>query len=156
MYARIVAKVGERRYWETWAKDIADIAAAHVTRIKGLLASPGPAADEFAHFVAGLRGNLNDSITDDAAIDMLAQHLITRPVFEALFAHSSFLAGNPVARTMENMLAVSTPTLSAPKTRPSRVSTTPSASGSPEWTTRPESSACWSSSTAAPRRCRCR
>jgi predicted helicase len=106
MYARIVAKVGERRYWETWAKDIADIAAAHVTRIKGLLASPGPAADEFAHFVAGLRGNLNDSITDDAAIDMLAQHLITRPVFEALFARSSFLAGNPVARVMENMLAV--------------------------------------------------
>ncbi|CCH87144.1 putative Helicase [Modestobacter italicus] len=106
MYARIVAKVGERRYWETWAKDIADIAAAHVTRIKGLLATPGPAADEFEHFVAGLRGNLNDSITEDAAIDMLAQHLITRPVFEALFAHSSFLAGNPVARTMENMLAV--------------------------------------------------
>ncbi|RZU31338.1 DEAD/DEAH box helicase [Blastococcus saxobsidens] len=106
MYARIVAKVGERRYWESWAKDIADIAAAHVTRIKGLLATPGPAAIEFEHFVAGLRGNLNDSITDDAAIDMLAQHLITRPVFEALFAHSSFLAGNPVARTMENMLAV--------------------------------------------------
>ncbi|WP_442902008.1 DEAD/DEAH box helicase [Geodermatophilus sp. FMUSA9-8] len=106
MYARIVAKVGERRYWESWAKDIADIAAAHVTRIKGLLATPGPAASEFEHFVAGLRGNLNDSITDDAAIDMLAQHLITRPVFEALFAHSSFLAGNPVARTMENMLAV--------------------------------------------------
>ncbi|MQA34092.1 DEAD/DEAH box helicase [Modestobacter roseus] len=106
MYARIVDKVGERRYWESWAKDIADIAAAHVTRIKGLLATPGAAATEFEHFVAGLRGNLNDSITDDAAIDMLAQHLITRPVFEALFAHSSFLAGNPVARVMENMLAV--------------------------------------------------
>lgn len=106
MYARIVAKVGERRYWETWAKDIADIAAAHVTRITGLLATPGPAAEEFEHFVAGLRGNLNGSITDDAAIEMLAQHLITRPVFEALFAHSSFLAGNPVARSMENMLAV--------------------------------------------------
>ncbi|CCG02456.1 DEAD/DEAH box helicase [Blastococcus saxobsidens] len=106
MFARIVNKVGERRYWETWAKDIADIAAAHVTRIKGLLASPGPAANEFGHFVAGLRGNLNDSITDDAAIDMLAQHLITRPVFDALFAHSSFLEGNPVARVMENMLAV--------------------------------------------------
>ena len=106
MYARIVTKVGERRYWETWANDIADIAAAHVTRIRGLLASPGPAATEFEHFVAGLRGNLNDSITDDAAIDMLAQHLITRPVFEALFARSSFLAGNPVAQAMEDMLAV--------------------------------------------------
>lgn len=106
MYARIVTKVGERRYWETWANDIADIAATHVTRIRGLLAQPGPAADEFTHFVAGLRGNLNDSITNDAAIDMLAQHLITRPVFEALFAHSSFLGGNPVARSMDQMLAV--------------------------------------------------
>ncbi|GHE06847.1 helicase [Klenkia taihuensis] len=106
MYARIVAKVGERRYWESWAKDIAAIAEAHVARIKGLLAAGGPAADEFAHFVAGLRGNLNDSITDDAAVDMLAQHLITRPVFEALFAQSSFIAGNPVGRVMENMLTV--------------------------------------------------
>jgi len=104
MYARIVAKVGERRYWESWAKDIAAIAAAHVTRINGLLATPGPTTDEFARFVTGLRGNLNDSITDDAAIDMLAQHLITRPVFEALFARSSFLAGNPVAQSMETML----------------------------------------------------
>ncbi len=40
MYARIVQKVGERRYWETWAKDVADIAQAHITRIKGLLADP--------------------------------------------------------------------------------------------------------------------
>lgn len=105
MYARIVAKVGERRYWESWAKDIAAIATAHVTRIKALLATPGPTTDEFARFVTGLRGNLNDSITEDAAIDMLAQHLITRPVFEALFARSSFLAGNPVAQSMERMLA---------------------------------------------------
>jgi predicted helicase len=40
MYARIVAKVGERRYWETWAKDVADIAGAHITRIRGLIAEP--------------------------------------------------------------------------------------------------------------------
>lgn len=106
MYARIVKKVGERRYWETWAKDVADIAGAHITRINGLLADEeSPQAHEFNVFLDGLRGNLNESITADEAIEMLAQHLITRPIFEALFADYDFAAHNPVARTMERMLA---------------------------------------------------
>lgn len=106
MYARIVAKVGERRYWESWAKDVADIAAAHVTRIKGLLADPDSnPAKEFEVFLAGLRGNLNDNITAAEAVDMLAQHLVTRPIFEALFDGHDFAATNPVAKTMELMLA---------------------------------------------------
>jgi len=36
---------------------------------------------------------------------MLAQHLITRPVFNALFDGYDFLGHNPVAQTMERMLA---------------------------------------------------
>jgi len=106
MYAKIVQKVGERRYWETWARDVADIAHAHITRIKGLLADPdSPAAKEFEEFLSGLRANLNESITPDEAIEMLAQHLVTRPIFEALFAGYDFAANNPVAKTMELMLA---------------------------------------------------
>lgn len=106
MYARIVAKVGERRYWETWAKDVADIAQAHITRIRGLLSDPeSNPAKEFEAFLGGLRGNLNDNITADEAIEMLAQHLITRPIFEALFTGYNFAASNPVAQTMELMLA---------------------------------------------------
>lgn len=106
MYARIVQKVGERKYWETWAKDVADIAQAHITRINGLLKDPeSNAAKEFEEFLAGLRGNLNEGITRDEAIEMLAQHLITAPVFEALFAGYDFKTHNPVARTMELMLA---------------------------------------------------
>ncbi|MEL0525932.1 hypothetical protein, partial [Neisseria gonorrhoeae] len=60
----------------------------------------------FDTFLQGLRGNLNESITSEQAIEMLAQHLITRPVFEALFAGYDFAANNPVAQTMESMLAV--------------------------------------------------
>lgn len=106
MYAKIVAKVGERRYWETWAKDVADIAAAHVVRINGLLKEEdSPQAREFEVFLAGLRANLNDSISRDEAIDMLAQHLVTRPIFEALFDGYDFAATNPVAKIMELMLA---------------------------------------------------
>lgn len=106
MYARIVQKVGERRYWETWAKDVADIAQAHTKRIQGLLADQGSkAASEFEVFLDGLRGNLNDNITEDEAIDMLSQHLVTRPIFDALFSDYDFTANNPVAQTMERMLA---------------------------------------------------
>lgn len=106
MYARIVAKVGERKYWETWAKDVSDIAQAHITRIRGLLSDPeSHPAKEFEAFLGGLRGNLNDNITADEAIEMLAQHLITRPIFEALFTGYDFAASNPVAQTMELMLA---------------------------------------------------
>ena len=107
IYAKIVAKCGERRYWETWAKDIAEIARVHVERIRGLLADPASSASkEFAAFLDGLRGNLNDGITADDAIEMLAQHLITRPVFDALFEGYEFGTRNPVARSMEQMLAV--------------------------------------------------
>jgi predicted helicase len=106
MYARIVQKVGERKYWEKWANDVADIAQAHITRIKGLITDPeSPPAKEFEAFLEGLRGNLNDGITADEAIEMLAQHLITRPIFEALFAGYESAKQNPVAQTMELMLA---------------------------------------------------
>ncbi len=106
MYAKIVQKVGERRYWETWAKDVADIAGAHVTRINGLIADPeSNPAREFEEFLKGLRGNLNENVTRAEAVDMLAQHLVTRPIFEALFDGYDFAASNPVARTMELMLA---------------------------------------------------
>ena len=107
IYARVVAKVGSRKYWEQWAKDIADIAQRHITRIHALLeGGDSKVTAEFDRFLEGLRGNLNDGITRGDAVDMLAQHLITRPVFDALFGGYDFAAHNPVAQTMERMLAV--------------------------------------------------
>ncbi|ABM10457.1 MULTISPECIES: DEAD/DEAH box helicase [Paenarthrobacter] len=105
IYARIVRKVGDRRYWEDWAKDVKDIAERHTLRIRGILDDPASGVqDAFGQFLDGLRGNLNESITRDDAVDMLSQHLITKPVFDALFENYSFAAHNPVSRVMENML----------------------------------------------------
>ena len=107
IYAKVVAKVGSREYWTDWAKDVANIAQRQITRITALLKDPATGVrEEFDTFLQGLRGNLNDGITESGAIDMLAQHLITRPVFNALFAGDEFLDNNPVAQTMERMLAV--------------------------------------------------
>ncbi|MFE0361683.1 DEAD/DEAH box helicase [Streptomyces griseoaurantiacus] len=105
IYARIVDKVGERHYWEDWAKDIAQIADRHVTRIKAALALPDKRAT-FEEFVAELRATINPGVTDDAAVDMLAQHIVTKPVFDALFKDYDFAEHNPVSRAMQGMLDI--------------------------------------------------
>ncbi|MCR8899809.1 DEAD/DEAH box helicase [Gordonia sp. GONU] len=105
IYARIVDKVGTRVYWEQWAADVADIAAAQITRINALLADADHAVTQrFELFVQALRDNLNDSVSRDDAISMLSQHLITKPVFDALFAGHEFAAHNPVSIVMQQMI----------------------------------------------------
>ena len=103
LYAKIVQKVGSRRYWEQWAADVAVIAEKHRERLVGLLAADHAAA-EFEEFHAALRANLNESIGRDDAIDMLSQHLITAPIFGALFADFDFATHNPVSQVMDQML----------------------------------------------------
>lgn len=105
IFARIVLKCGDRRYWESWAKDVAVIAERHVTRIKALLDDGEPRHKKaFADFLKGLHKNINEAITEDEAIEMLSQHLITRPVFDALFENYAFTKHNPVSIAMQKML----------------------------------------------------
>ncbi len=105
IYAKLVLKVGTRHYWEDWAKDVADIAARHHTRITALIEDPNVGVSEaFDHFVAGLHATINDSITRDDAITMLSQHLITKPIFEALFTEFAFTESNPVSKAMQGMI----------------------------------------------------
>ena len=102
--ARIVEKCGTRDYWDSWAKDIAKIAQAHITRITAIIARPGPEQTAFRAFLDELHDDLNPEITEADAVEMLAQHLITKPVFDALFKDSKFTEANPVSRAMETVL----------------------------------------------------
>lgn len=105
IYTKLVDKVGTRTYWEDWADDVAVIAENQITRINKLLENASPKLQrEFDRFVEGLRNNLNDGITQDDAISMLSQHLITAPVFNALFEGHDFIKHNPVAQVMERMV----------------------------------------------------
>ena len=110
IFARIVLKVGDRRYWESWARDVAQIADQQITRIKALLESDGKSGGKarlaFDKFLIGLRSNLNPAVGEVEAIEMLAQHLITQPVFDALFESYAFTQSNPVSKSMQRMLDV--------------------------------------------------
>ena len=104
IYAKVVQKCGRRLYWDEWATDIADIAQTHITRITTIVSNT--ANDTFKAFADELRDDLNDSITDEEVIEMLAQHLITRPVFDALFEDADFAHQNPVSKAMQAVLDV--------------------------------------------------
>ena len=107
IYAKIVTKVGERAYWENWAKDVAAIAERHVARITALVDDPASGKRAaFEKFLDELRSNINPGVSKTDAIDMLAQHLITKPVFDALFAGYDFSTKNPVSQTMQKMLNI--------------------------------------------------
>lgn len=120
IYAKLVQKVGNRHHWEDWANDIAKIARTHIDRIRAVLGLPSvdakdqppavtpdptnPARAAFIEFASELRDDLNDSISDAEIIEMLAQHLITKPVFDALFEGYSFASQNPMSKAMQAVL----------------------------------------------------
>ena len=105
--AKIVNKCGRRVYWEDWAKDVAEIAEKHITRITTLVEQPGSDAQQFFQdFLTELRDDLNEEVSEREAIEMLAQHLITRPVFKALFKDHHFVEQNPVSQAMSEVLSV--------------------------------------------------
>ena len=106
IYARLVEKVGDKMYWENWAKSIGEIAKKFIDRITLLIKENPNAKHYFDDFVGGLHKNINDSIDEGQAIEMLAQHMITRPVFDALFREYEFVNNNAVSRSMQDMIEV--------------------------------------------------
>ena len=108
LYAKVVKKCGNRNHWEDWAKDIAKIAQTHITRITTIVNNPDNEREvtAFNAFADELRDDLNDSITNDEVVEMLAQHLITKPVFDALFDEYNFASNNPVSKAMQHLLNI--------------------------------------------------
>lgn len=103
-YGKVVQKVGDRRYLEDWSKDVADIAKRHITRISDIIDSNDGAKMAFDNFLNSLHYNINNSIGKEQAIEMLAQHLITEPIFDALFGEYSFVRNNAVSKAMNDVV----------------------------------------------------
>lgn len=101
--AQIVRKCGTKVYWGEWTRDVADVASARAEAI-GRLVGSGKASDGFARFLQGLRDSLNSNYTETEAVSVLAQHEITRPIFESLFDNPEVVANNPIVKGMDRAL----------------------------------------------------
>lgn len=103
IYARMVKKVGNKRYWSQWAEKVCDIAKSHINRITKLIETDSDFKKSFEDFIGGIQANINPYVQQDEAVEMLAQHLITGPVFEALFGEYSFVKNNSVSVALEKI-----------------------------------------------------
>ncbi len=104
-FAKLVEKCGERLYWENWAASVGEIAKKYIERINRLVKEGhNKYTDEFNEFVKTLQQNLNPGITPEQCVEMLAQHMITRPIFETLFSDYKFIEHNSISKSMQRML----------------------------------------------------
>ena len=104
VFAQIVRRVGRMSYWADWAHDVGKIAQTQITRIRTALETDEHSQAVFHDFLAELQDDLNPSVTQEQAIELLAQHIITRPVFNALFEGHEFIKQNSVSIAMERVL----------------------------------------------------
>ena len=99
IFAKIVDEVGDRQYFEHWAKDVAQITPRIQERIASVLDNEKAKAarTKFDGFMQGLREIIHDGLADVDGVEMLAQHMITRRIFDAMFGTDAFSRSNPVS-----------------------------------------------------------
>ncbi len=105
--AAIVNRFYDPSYWKKWAINVGDLAQTHIARLTEVLTkSETETRQVFNDFMTELRSNLNTTVSEQNAIEMLAQHLVTRPVFNALFEGHQFVQENPVSCALQRVLNV--------------------------------------------------
>ncbi len=98
VYNIMPTKLGDRNYWENFTKKTGNIARTLNNRLKELF---GKNPEIFDNFLTSLRGNIHQSIKEDEALDMITSHVITKPIFDALFGDN---IQNPIAKALDKMV----------------------------------------------------
>ena len=106
MYAQIVKRVGRASYWSDWAGDVGRIAQTQITRIGTILQTDENAQEVFGKYLKELQQDLNPAVSVEQAIELLSQHVITRPIFDALFSGHAFVTENSVSKAMDKVVSL--------------------------------------------------
>ena len=107
LFAKIVEHCGDKRYWEYWAKDVAEIFSRLVFMIDKLLDEDDNTKSnlvvQFQSFHNELKKLINDTISINDTMELMAQHILTKPVFDALYDDYDFAANNPVSKNLDRL-----------------------------------------------------
>ncbi|GAA7668875.1 DEAD/DEAH box helicase family protein [Helicobacter pylori] len=98
VYNVMPTKLGDRNYWENFAKKTGNIARTLNERLKQLF---GKNPEIFDNFLTSLRGNIHQNIKEEEALDMITSHIITKPIFDAIFGDN---IQNPIAKALDKMV----------------------------------------------------
>ncbi|MFP6271441.1 type ISP restriction/modification enzyme [Helicobacter pylori] len=98
VYNVMPTKLGDRNYWENFTKKTGNIARTLNKRLKDIF-EKNP--EFFDNFLTSLRDNIHQNIKEDEALDMITSHIITKPIFDALFGDN---IKNPIAKALDKMV----------------------------------------------------
>ncbi|RVZ82452.1 DEAD/DEAH box helicase [Helicobacter pylori] len=98
VYNVMPTKLGDRNYWENFTKKTGNIARTLNNRLK-MIFDKSP--EFFNGFLDSLRENIHQNIKEDEALDMITSHIITKPIFDALFGDN---IKNPIAKALDKMV----------------------------------------------------
>ncbi len=98
VYNVMPTKLGDRNYWENFAKKTGNIARTLNNRLKDIF-EKNP--EIFHGFLDSLRGNIHSNIKEDEALDMITSHIITKPIFDAIFGDN---IKNPISKALDKMV----------------------------------------------------
>ncbi|GAA8933131.1 hypothetical protein HpEKB16_10520 [Helicobacter pylori] len=98
VYNVMPTKLGDRNYWENFTKKTGNIAKTLNNRLK-IIFEKNP--EIFHGFLDSLRGNIHQNIKEDEALDMITSHIITKPIFDAVFGDN---IKNPIAKALDKMV----------------------------------------------------
>lgn len=103
LYSIVPSKLGDREYWSSFAKNVGSIVPALEARIYDLIENEPKIKAEFDKFLKTLKKNINSSLVLEDAVSMVVQHIITRPIFDAIFENDEFTGKNVVSKSMQKV-----------------------------------------------------
>ena len=101
--SKMVERCGDRKMWPSWGARAAGVCREVRKKVDAQLADTDT-AEAFEEFVGALRSTVGDHLTEDQAAEMVAQHVVTIPIFDCLFANSQFANANPISVAINNLL----------------------------------------------------
>ena len=101
--SKLVDVCGDRQYWDRWGKEVARITNTISQHIRSVISQNSDLAERFDEFTEQMEATIGGALPSGDLAVMVAQHVVTMPVFDALFAGSDFADRNPISKALNEL-----------------------------------------------------
>ena len=98
IYNAMPTKLGDKGYWQSFSAKTAKIVEKLNTRLSDIFAH---CPEILSDFLASLKENIHPNIKQSEAMDMICSHIITKPIFDALFGEN--INDNPIGKALDEV-----------------------------------------------------
>ncbi|MGI9461344.1 MAG: type ISP restriction/modification enzyme [Alphaproteobacteria bacterium] len=105
IYAKAIEKTNEREYLSIrWSKEVKNVVRLYGKKLDELLEKNQTIKESFDALQKDFKKNISPNINDTTLKEMLSQHFITEPIFDAFFTNDKFGESNPMAKSLNQFI----------------------------------------------------